>query len=191
MKSMRLPLAAIFFMTYFHRAGGGLWPPRPPLDPLLDFVLLKAIQDAECNAHRPLTNRTCFSSHQMSAPVRGVSWSEQVWTRLQSWSTDVDSGGGGGPRGGPLIMRFQVWCSGGWRGLYSEVQCIMANGHTGTPFPDRMMDRHDRKHYLPATLLAGDNYPITLRYPAVFRVCTISSTSAYLMHGIWCFDVLR
>ena len=30
MKSMRLPLAAIFFMTYFHRARGGPWPPRPP-----------------------------------------------------------------------------------------------------------------------------------------------------------------
>ena len=29
MKSMRPPLAAIFFMTYFHRAGGP-WPPRPP-----------------------------------------------------------------------------------------------------------------------------------------------------------------
>ena len=36
MKSMRPPSAAIFFMTYFHRAGGP-WPPRPPLDPLLDF----------------------------------------------------------------------------------------------------------------------------------------------------------
>ena len=77
-------------------------------------------------------------------------------------------------------LMFRGW----WRGLYSEVQCIMANGHTGAPFPDRMMDRHDRKHYLPATLLVGDNYPITLRYPAVFRVCTISSTLAYLMHGI-------
>ena len=30
MKSMRAPLAAIFFMTYFHRPGGP-WPPRPPL----------------------------------------------------------------------------------------------------------------------------------------------------------------
>ena len=31
MKSMREPLAAIFSMTYFYRAGGeGAWPPRPP-----------------------------------------------------------------------------------------------------------------------------------------------------------------
>ena len=35
MKSMRLPLAAIFFMTYFHRARGGHGPLGPPLDPLL------------------------------------------------------------------------------------------------------------------------------------------------------------
>ena len=30
MKSMQPPLAAIYFMTYFHRAGRGAWPPRPP-----------------------------------------------------------------------------------------------------------------------------------------------------------------
>ena len=31
MKSMWPPSAAISFMTYFHRAGGGgAWPPRPP-----------------------------------------------------------------------------------------------------------------------------------------------------------------
>ena len=31
MKSMRPPLVAIFFMTYFYRTGGGgAWPPRPP-----------------------------------------------------------------------------------------------------------------------------------------------------------------
>ena len=35
MKSMGPPLAAIFFMTYFYRAGGA-WPPRHPLDPLLN-----------------------------------------------------------------------------------------------------------------------------------------------------------
>ena len=34
MKSMQVPSVAIFFMTYFYRAGGP-WPPRPPLDPLL------------------------------------------------------------------------------------------------------------------------------------------------------------
>ena len=30
MKSTWPPLAAIFFMTYFHRAGGGMVPFRPP-----------------------------------------------------------------------------------------------------------------------------------------------------------------
>ena len=29
MKSMRLPLAAISFMTYFYRAGGGMTPSAP------------------------------------------------------------------------------------------------------------------------------------------------------------------
>ena len=42
------------------------------------------------------------------------------------------SGGGGGG-----LM------SGGG-GLYSEIECIMGNGHMGPPPPDRMMtDRHD------------------------------------------------
>ena len=34
MKSMRLHLVAIFFMTYFHRAWGAM-APSAPLDPLL------------------------------------------------------------------------------------------------------------------------------------------------------------
>ena len=38
MKSMRPPLVVMFLMTYFYRAGGGAWLPRPP-DPLL--VVLK------------------------------------------------------------------------------------------------------------------------------------------------------
>ena len=34
--------------------------------------------------------------------------------------------------------------------LYSEVQCIMGNGHmVPPPTPDRMTDRQDWKHYLP------------------------------------------
>ena len=37
MKSMRPPLAAIFFMIYFHRAGGN--GPSVPLDPLLGGLL--------------------------------------------------------------------------------------------------------------------------------------------------------
>ena len=37
MKSMQLPLAAIFLMTYFHRVGGrGHGPLGPSLDPLLE-----------------------------------------------------------------------------------------------------------------------------------------------------------
>ena len=38
MKSMGPPLAAIFFMTYFHRARGAMAPSAPPpLDPLLIY----------------------------------------------------------------------------------------------------------------------------------------------------------
>ena len=41
MKSMQAPLAAIFFMTYFHRARGSM-APSAPLDPLLvnSFIMV-------------------------------------------------------------------------------------------------------------------------------------------------------
>ena len=38
MKSMQPNLAAIFFKTYFYRAGGGMFPSRP-LDPLLGVAI--------------------------------------------------------------------------------------------------------------------------------------------------------
>ena len=44
--------------------------------------------------------------------------------------------------------------------LYNEVQCIMGNGHMLTPpspWTDRMTDRHDWKHYLPAASLTPGN----------------------------------
>ena len=41
---------------------------------------------------------------------------------------------------------------------YSEVQCIMGNGHMGLPAPDRQNDRHTlQKTLLPATPSAGGN----------------------------------
>ena len=40
--------------------------------------------------------------------------------------------------------------------VYTEVQCIMDNGNMGTP-TNRMMYKHDWKHYLPATSLVGGN----------------------------------
>ena len=39
MKSMWPPLVAIFFMTYFYRAGGGMAPSAPP-DPLLVLTVV-------------------------------------------------------------------------------------------------------------------------------------------------------
>ena len=54
MKSMRPPLVAIFFMTYFHRAGGGGvgMDPSAPLDP----VLLTARED---NVFRDICQSFC------------------------------------------------------------------------------------------------------------------------------------
>ena len=46
----------------------------------------------------------------------------------------------------------------GREGLVPMSQCIMDNGHMGTPVPmDRMTDKHLLKHYLPATSFAGGN----------------------------------
>ena len=45
MKSMRLPSAAIFFMTYFHRAGGGHGPSAPP--PGSATVIIRRCKDAD------------------------------------------------------------------------------------------------------------------------------------------------
>ena len=47
-----------------------------------------------------------------------------------------------------------VWCLEG-RGLYNEVRCIMGNGHMGTP--PLWTERHEWKHCLQATLMAGGN----------------------------------
>ena len=52
MKSMRPPLAAIFFMTYFYRARGGPWPPRPPLDPLLKISYSTHVCLAQLDQHQ-------------------------------------------------------------------------------------------------------------------------------------------
>ena len=73
--------------------------------------------------YRSLANRTCFGGHQMSVLVvgRGGSTGELVWTGLKS---DV----------------HQMSLAGGWVPcLYSEMQCIMDNGHLGTP-PRRQTD---------------------------------------------------
>ena len=77
-----------------------------------------------------------LTSHQMSVPVWGSS-SEQIETGLQSWPPDVTSKGWGGEGVGlgPCTER----------GLYSEVQCIMGNGHMEPPslWMDRLTYTHD------------------------------------------------
>ena len=65
MKSMWAPSAAIFFMTYFHRAGGHD-PLGPPLDPLLGIIW----------------NLTCI----LVAPVSNLS-NREIHYFLQSFAT--------------------------------------------------------------------------------------------------------
>ena len=51
--------------------------------------------------------------------------------------------------------------------LYGDVQCSKGNGHMGAPHL-RWTDRHDWKHYLPATYLAGGNKEkITITYKLI------------------------
>ena len=57
MKSMWPPLVAIFFMTYFHRTGGGgMAPSASPLDPLLDLDLVIHKRMLFCLVSRVLNN---------------------------------------------------------------------------------------------------------------------------------------
>ena len=66
-------------------------------------------------------------------------------------SQDQDSVNGAGSRS---CMREEAGPV--WRSLYGEVQCIMDNGRMETPPAtpvNRKTDRHQRKHYLPATSL--------------------------------------
>ena len=70
-------------------------------------------------------------------------------------------------------------------GLQSEVQCILGNGHVG-PLPpgqnDWLTDRHDWKHYLAATSLAGGR-KIRVNEHFIFflfktdEMCAFSSTT--------------
>ena len=112
-------------------------------EPFANFLAnKKALQE---DVHCPLPNHMCFSGHhQMSL---WGSPNEQIWTGLQWWSQMSLAGGRAGARG-----ESHVWCPGrfpylllrgqGWGGpmsdaeareaLYSEIQCIMGNGHMGT-----------------------------------------------------------
>ena len=85
MKSMRPPLAAIFFMTYFHRARGAMVPSGPPLDPLLcnDDDTLTDVYVARYYSHQSMAD-PCFL-------VEGI-------TRVRIH--DFAKGGSGGSSGG-------------------------------------------------------------------------------------------
>ena len=58
MKSMQLPLAAIFFMTNFYRTIGAMVPSPPPLDPLLQ---LKSVYNSPFKDSHSHPIHTCLS----------------------------------------------------------------------------------------------------------------------------------
>ena len=73
-------------------------------------------------------------------------------------------------RVGARVRGSHIWCP--WGTLYNEVQCIMGNGHMGTPSP-LCRERHYWKHYLPRTSLVDSKkrlygymvgYPWSARY---------------------------
>ena len=110
----------------------------------------------------------------------GGSSSDQVWTDVQSWLPDVTTLGpckvrshvwGGGPcavgshvPGGPCAVGSHVW-----RGAVQWGP--MHHGTPPQPQPhkqnDWLTDRHDWKHYLPTTSLAGgkNHLPFFYTYP--------------------------
>ena len=62
MKSMRLPSAAIFFMTYFLQGrGGGAMAPSGPLDPLMKQTCISTLQHFQLWTSYPQINAPCFS----------------------------------------------------------------------------------------------------------------------------------
>ena len=98
-----------------------------------------------------------------SVATRGQYWwqegpctvrsSEQVWTDLQWWPPDVTSRG---PWSGQVPMSGRRAGPGPGESctVRSHAPWIMV---TWGPPPPQWTDRHDWKHYLPATSLAGDN----------------------------------
>ena len=99
----------------------------------------------------------CFSNHQMSAfgLLGGQCSGEQVWTGIQSWLPDITSREG--MRQGVSIQQVPsprgVWFMVKDRGYWmvgSNASWAMV---TLATFCEKT-ERHDWKHYLPATLLS-------------------------------------
>ena len=87
----------------------------------------------------------------------------QGWQQGQGLGAPCTAVLGPGPGLQSLYSEVQVEQVWGGGNRYGKVQCIMSNGHMGllhpSPTPlDRMIDRHDWKHLLPTTLLAGGKH---------------------------------
>ena len=67
MKSMQLPLVAIFFMTFFYRAGGrGMTPSAPTPDPLLKLLANIAYERVNLPKRNLLCGERWFESGLIS-----------------------------------------------------------------------------------------------------------------------------
>ena len=122
---------------------------------MLHEVNKKALQ---YYAYHPLASHACFSGYQMST-LRVLKWTNLNRSLVMATRCHWKRGRAGSRKGGS-----HVWCLGewGWRGQpYSEVQCIIDHGHVDIPLPtlNRMIDRHDWKHYLPTTSLIVTGKP--------------------------------
>ena len=92
MKSMRLPVVAIFFMTNFYRAGGeGAWPPRPPWIRYCVSVILGENSDFLCEnnsvTNMPLSRKISRANTRPMISCVTWDWREfpvELWNYCRS-----------------------------------------------------------------------------------------------------------
>ena len=116
------------------------------------------------------TNLTFFNSNQVSALVVG-SWSDQVWkVSIDCHQMSL--------AGVPCTVRSHVWRGLGLGGLWT----VRSNASWVMVTRNSVVDKHDWKHYLPATLLAGGNHHHFLRVWSFRFLETRSPDVAFWSH---------
>ena len=66
--------------------------------------------------------------------------------------------------------------------LYGEIECIIGNGHMGTPswWTNILTDTHDWKHYLPATSLAGGKNEVRLHSSHLLQLIGVGPAEKFV-----------